>query len=89
MIYDKAYRVDENTDLLALEFEDYSAIIGYALIDIAAAIDTAPADFEFQIYDGLTINRADFIKLANTFRAKIAWGLNVVVLLMKPSTTAK
>lgn len=75
MIYDKAYRVDENTDLSALEFEDYSTIIGYALADMAAAIDTAPADFAFQIYDGETLNRAEFIQVANTFRAKIAMGV--------------
>lgn len=75
MIYDKGYRVDENTDLGALEFEDYSALIGYALADIGAAIDAAPSDFEFQIYDGYTIDRATFVKVANSFRAKIAMGV--------------
>ncbi len=51
------------------------ALIGYALADIGAAIDAAPSDFEFQIYDGYTIDRATFVKVANSFRAKIAMGV--------------
>ena len=31
MIYDKAYRVEESTDVTTIEFEDYSKIIDYVL----------------------------------------------------------
>ncbi|MGB2404454.1 MAG: hypothetical protein ACPIA1_03860 [Flavobacteriaceae bacterium] len=75
MIYDKGYRVDENTDLTTLEFEDYAQLIGYGLADIAAALDTAPADYALRIHANFSVDRATFVKLANTLRAKIAMGV--------------
>ena len=75
MIYDKGYRVDENTDLSTLEFVDYRTLIDYALSDIDDAISSVPSDFELPIYTGYSINKAAFVKLANTFRAKIAMGV--------------
>ena len=75
MIYDKAYRVDENTDITTLEFEDYSQIIGYALADIDAALNEAPVDYSLRIHANYSADRATFVKLANSLRAKIAMGV--------------
>ena len=74
MIYDKAYRVDENTDVTKIEFEDYSEVIDHALSDISLAISSAPSNFNFPIHIGFSLDQTKFIRLANSFRAKIAMG---------------
>ena len=74
MIYDKAYRVEESTDVTTIEFEDYSKIIDYALSDIALAISTAPASLKMPIHVSFSLNKDEFTKLANSLRAKIAMG---------------
>ena len=74
MIYDKAYRLDENTDVTKIEFEDYSKIIDYALADIDAAINLAPSSIDVPVHSGYSMDKTEFIRLANSFRAKIAMG---------------
>ena len=73
MIYDKAYRVEESTDVTTIEFEDYSKIIDYALNDIALAISAAPS-LKMPIHVSFSLNKDEFTKLANSFRAKILMG---------------
>ena len=63
MIYDKAYRVEESTDVTTIEFEDYSKIIDYALSDIALAISTAPASLKMPIHVSFSLNKDEFTKL--------------------------
>jgi len=74
MIYDKAYRVDETTDVTKIKFEDYSTIIDYALADIELAISSAPSSMDFPIHSGYSLDKTEFVRLANSFRAKIAMG---------------
>lgn len=74
MIYDKAYRVEQSTDLGALEFESYDAIIGYALSDLDKAISLASNGAGLRIYDGNVISNAEFKQVANSYAAKILMG---------------
>lgn len=74
MIYDKAYRLDENTDVTKIEFEDYSKIIDYALTDIEAAISLAPNSIDVPVHSGYSMDKSEFIRVANSFRGKIAMG---------------
>lgn len=74
MIYDKAYRVDQSTDLGALEFESYDAIIGYALSDLDKAISLASNGAGLRVYDGKVISNSEFKAVANSYAAKILMG---------------
>ena len=74
MLYDKGYIMDENTDPTTVEFSTYDEMIGSGLEDLDDVLANTPADYELQLYDGYSIDRADFIKLVNTYMAKFIMG---------------
>jgi hypothetical protein len=74
MLYDKAYRVDQSTDLATLEFENYDAIIGFALSDLDKALSLSSNGAGLRIYDGKEISNTEFIQVANSYAAKILMG---------------
>jgi hypothetical protein len=73
MIYDKAYIVNPDSDLTNLEFKDYNTVSSTAVENIEKSISLASAvsGFEYFIYQGYNLNKADFIEVANSFAAKI------------------
>lgn len=72
--YDKGYIVDIDSDLGALEFVDYKALIAAGLANIQTAIDKANAasslTFDFMLK--VDMDKARFIQMCNSYRAKIA-----------------
>ena len=73
LIFDKAYIVNPDSDLTALEFQDYNAVNTASLenIDTAISIATANTDIELRIHDAYSISSSEMIKVANSFAAKI------------------
>jgi hypothetical protein len=75
VMFDKAYIVDLDSDLSALEFSDYKALIAAGLANLQTAIDkanAAPADFKYDFFPNTDLDKATFIQMCNSFRAKIA-----------------
>ncbi len=73
--YDKGYIVDTDSDLSALEFVDYKGLIAAGLANIQTAIDkanAAPAGFKFDFMLKVDMDKATFIQMCNSYRAKIA-----------------
>ncbi|MGJ8734494.1 MAG: hypothetical protein ACSHW4_15170 [Cellulophaga sp.] len=77
LIFDKAYIVNPDTDLAALEFKTYTELNAESINNIDKAISIASNDSEIslQIYNGYTIDNSTFKKLANSFAAKILLNL--------------
>lgn len=73
MIFDKAYIVNPDTDFGTLEFSDYNAVSAEAIANIEKSMSLANAvsGFEYFIYQGYTLDKATFMKVANSFAAKI------------------
>lgn len=73
MIFDKAYIVNPDTDFGTLEFSDYKTVSaeGVSNIEKSISIANGVSGFEYFIYQGYNLNKADFVKVANSFAAKI------------------
>lgn len=74
MLYDKGYIMDENTDPTTVEFSSYDEMIASGLEDLDDVLANAPTGYELQLYQGYSIDRADFIKLVNTYMVKFIMG---------------
>ena len=71
MMYDKGYIVNPDTDFASLEFSDYKVMAAEAVKNIEKSITTAGGSYQYFVYNGFTLNKSDFVKLANSFIAKI------------------
>lgn len=71
LMYNQGYIVNTDTDFATLEFSDYNAMSAEAVKNIEKSISLAPSNYEYFVYNGYTINKSSFIKLANSFIAKI------------------
>lgn len=73
LLFDKAYIVNPDTDLAALEFKTYKELNDVAIQNLDTAISLAQSDssISLKIHNAYTIDNATFIKLANSFAAKI------------------
>ncbi|UCG27741.1 MAG: hypothetical protein JSV24_12345, partial [Bacteroidales bacterium] len=77
MMYDKGYIVNTDTDLTALEFADYHALIDAGVSNLKLAWEYAAAhpfdDWIFMVGQ-TTYDSSDFIKIAKSFAARIMAG---------------
>lgn len=74
LIYDKAFIVNTDSDLTALEFASYSEVMEAALSNIDKAIDLAGTSATLRLHTGYTLTNTEFIQVANSFAAKILIG---------------
>ena len=75
LTYDKAKFVDETIaleDVSALPLESYTELMTKALakLDMAADVANSAPDFSVNAFNGLSLSKADFIKLIRTTQAK-------------------
>lgn len=70
--FDKAFVVDEDSDLAALNFSTYAEVTAAAVAKFEkakATLATAPAAMTMDRFNGFSLSKADFGKLINTFQA--------------------
>jgi hypothetical protein len=73
LMYNQAYIVNPDTDFTSLAFSDYNAMSAEAVKNIEKSISLATnlSSYEYFVYAGYTLNKSSFLKLANSFAAKI------------------
>lgn len=74
LVYDKAYRVTQDSDLVALEFESYTDIINHAVSDLEKAATLAGSAVSLRVYDGGIVTNSEFVKVAHSYAAKFLMG---------------
>ena len=74
LVYDKAYRVTQDSDLGSLEFEGHTDIINYAVSDLEKAATLAGSAVSLRVYDGGTVSNDELIKVAHSYAAKFLMG---------------
>ncbi|MFK8058807.1 MAG: hypothetical protein AB8B78_01835 [Polaribacter sp.] len=74
LIYDKAFIVDPDTDLGALQFSTYKEVMDSALTNMDKAIQLAGSTATLRLHDAYTLSNAQFKQVANSFAAKILIG---------------
>lgn len=74
LVYDQAYRVTQDSDILALEFEGYTDIINYAVADLEMAATLAGSAVSLRVYDGATVSNSELVKIAHSYAAKFLMG---------------
>lgn len=76
MIYDKAYIVNPDTDVNALEFSSYTEVLAAAVENIENAItlaNTYGSNFEYNLYVGSDpIGLSQFVEIANSYLARFS-----------------
>lgn len=73
MIYDKAYIVNPDTDLTALEFSSYTDMLNAAIANLQKAIDLASGSFTYSIYtNGPSLDAASFKQLVYSYMARFS-----------------
>jgi hypothetical protein len=72
LFYDKGYVVNEDTDLGALEFSDYSALVdaGLASLDLAKGVAQANT-FNWDYWGEAVWTSTEFVQIINSFKARI------------------
>lgn len=74
LVYDKAYRVTQDSDLATLEYEAYNDIINHAVSDLEMAATLAGSAVSLRVYDGTSISNSELVKVAHSYAAKFLMG---------------
>ncbi|QOD62279.1 RagB/SusD family nutrient uptake outer membrane protein [Polaribacter haliotis] len=74
LIYDKAFIVNPDTDLSALEFSTYQEVMAASITNLEKSVQLAGNSATLRLHDSYTLPNALYKQVANSFMAKITIG---------------